>query len=160
MPRSALQDELGKRNPFDSPEQEACLNLLRTHDHVQQEFIRLFQEHGLSAPQYNVLRILRGAQGEGDGEGLPCLEVAARMVSRMPDITRLVDRLEDAGLVERARTDRDRRLVLVKITAKGLALLKRLDRPVLDLHRRLLGHFTPAELDQLNRLLVKARRPG
>jgi DNA-binding MarR family transcriptional regulator len=159
MGRSALQEELGKKHPFASPEQEATLNLLRTHDHVQQAFARLFHEHGLSDPQYNVLRILRGARGEGDGEGLPCLEVAARMVTRMPDITRLVDRLEEAGLAERSRTAADRRKVLVRITPAGLALLARLDRPVLDLHKRLLGHLTREELAELNRLLVKARRP-
>jgi DNA-binding MarR family transcriptional regulator len=155
MARSALQEELGKKTPFASAEQEASLNLLRTHDHLQQEFARLFHEHGLSDPQYNVLRILRGA----GGDGLPCLEVAARMVTRMPDITRLVDRLEEAGLAERRRTAADRRKVLVKVTPAGLALLARLDRPVLDLHKRLLGHLTQAELAELNRLLVKARRP-
>jgi DNA-binding MarR family transcriptional regulator len=155
MARSILQEELGKKNPFASPEQEATLNLLRTHDHLQEEFARLFQGHGISDPQYNVLRILRGA-GEG---GLPCLEVAARMVTRMPDITRLVDRLERVGLAERSRTAADRRKVLVKVTPAGLDLLARLDRPVLDLHRRLLGHLTRDELAELNRLLVKARRP-
>jgi DNA-binding MarR family transcriptional regulator len=156
MARSVLQEELGKRQPFASPEQEACLNLLRTHDHMQHPFSRLFQKHGLSEPQYNVLRILRGA----GGEGLPCLEVAARMITRTPDITRLVDRLEEAGLAERARTAADRRKVLVRITPAGLARLARLDRPVLDLHKELLGHLSCEELAELNRLLVKARRPN
>jgi DNA-binding MarR family transcriptional regulator len=155
MAKSVLQGELRKRNPFDAAEQEASLNLARTHDHVQQEFARLFSAHGVSGPQYNVLRILRGV----GGAGLPCLEIAAQMVTRMPDVTRLVDRLEGAGLVQRARTDRDRRVVLVKVTKAGLDLLARLDKPVLDLHRRLLGHLSRAELDALNRLLVKARRP-
>jgi DNA-binding MarR family transcriptional regulator len=161
MPRSVLQEELRKRGAFASAEQEACLNLLRTHDHVEAEFARLFQQHNLSAPQYNVLRILRGARDEqGAEEGLPCLEIAARMITRMPDITRLVDRLEAARppLVERSRTAEDRRKVLVKITRAGLDLLARLDGPVLDLHARLLGHLSRAELAELNRLLVKARR--
>src|SRR5262245_26969922 len=156
MAQPGLQQELGKKNPFASAEQEATLNLLRTHDHLQQEFAGLFQAHGISSPQYNVLRILRGV----GGDGLPCLEVAARMITRMPDITRLVDRLEQAGLAERARTAADRRKVLVRITPAGLALLERLDRPVLELHRRLLGHLTRGELAELNRLLVKIRRPG
>jgi DNA-binding MarR family transcriptional regulator len=161
MPRSALQDELRKKGPFASAEQEACLNLLRTHDHFETEFGRLFQTYGLSAPQYNVLRILRGASAaEGAEDGLPCLEIGARMITRMPDITRLVDRLEAARppLVERSRTAEDRRKVLVRITPAGLDLLARLDEPVLELHDRLLGHLTRAELAELNRLLVKARR--
>src|SRR5262245_24291838 len=101
MGRPSLQHELRKKHPFDSAEQEASLNLVRTQDHVQHEFSRLFEAHGASGPQYNVLRILRGT----GGDGLPCLEIAAQMVTRMPDITRLVDRLERAGLVRRGRTD-------------------------------------------------------
>jgi hypothetical protein len=87
MAATPLQKELGKRHPFDSPEQEACLNLWRTHDHIEGAFARLFGEHGLSGPQYNVLRILRGH----GGEGVPTLVIAGEMVSRMPDVTRLVD---------------------------------------------------------------------
>ena len=156
MAKSALQHELRKRRPFGSAEEEAGLNLVRTQDYLQGEFARLFGAHGLSPPQYNVLRILRGH----GGEGLPCQEIAAQMITRMPDITRLVDRLEQAGLARRARTAADRRKVLVKITAAGLERLARLDKPVLELHRRLLGHLTRDELAELNRLLVKARRAG
>jgi DNA-binding MarR family transcriptional regulator len=150
-----LQDEIKKRNPFDSPEQEAALNLARTNDRLQSEFARLFRRHGLTGPQYNVLRILRGA-----GEPLPCQEIASRMINQVPDITRLVDRLEEAGLVERSRTEADRRLVLTRITEPGLCLIARLDEPVLRLHREQLGHLTREELAELNRLLVKARNPG
>jgi DNA-binding MarR family transcriptional regulator len=156
MAKSRLQEELKKRHPFDSPEQEACLNLARTHDHVFQQFGHLFCSHGISGPQYNVLRILRGA----GGDGLPCLEIASRMITRTPDITRLVDRLEEAGLVERSRIPQDRRLVLVKLTRPGQELLARLDQPVLDLHQRALGHLSRNELAELNRLLVKARHSG
>jgi DNA-binding MarR family transcriptional regulator len=156
MTRSPLQIELHKKNPFDSPEQEACLNLVRTLDHIQQDCSRLFEEHDISGPQYNVLRILRG----NGGDGLPCQEIVRQMVTRMPDITRLVDRLVEAALVERCRTDEDRRVVLVKITRAGLKLLDGLDQPILDLHKRQLGHLSRAELAELNRLLVKARRPG
>ena len=154
MARSRLQEELGKRHPFDLPEQEAALNLARTADFLHQPFEQLFESHGLSGPQYNVLRILRG-HGAG---GVPCHAVGEQMVARTPDVTRLVDRLERAGLAERVRTPEDRRVVLVRATAAGLGLLARLDRPVLDLHRRTLGHLTRAELAELNRLLVKARR--
>jgi DNA-binding MarR family transcriptional regulator len=156
MAMSALQQELGKRNPFDSPQQEALLNLVRTQDYLHQRFARLFEEHGLSGPQYNVLRILRGH----GGPGVPSQVIAGQMVNRMPDITRLVDRLEQAGLVERTRTAEDRRLVLVKITAAGLDALARLDHPVLELHEQLLGHLSREELAQLSALLVKARRPA
>jgi DNA-binding MarR family transcriptional regulator len=155
MVHSRLQDEIGKKHPFDCPEQEACLNLARTMDHLGQPFARLFQEHGISGPQYNVLRILRGT----GGNGLPCLEIAGQMITRMPDITRLVDRLVEAGLAQRNRCCKDRRVVRVQITPAGLELLDRLDQPVLDLHRRQLGHLTHEELAELNRLLVKARQP-
>src|SRR3954451_13659887 len=134
MGRSPLQDEVKKRHPFEAPEQEVALNLLKTSEYIQAGFARLFKQHGISGAQYNVLRILRGA-----GTELPCLEVGSRMISHLPDITRLVDRLEGAKLVERCRTKEDRRLVLVKITKSGLKLLDDLDAPVLDLHKRQLG---------------------
>jgi DNA-binding MarR family transcriptional regulator len=156
MPDSSLQAELKKKHPFESLEQEALLNVLRTSDQLNAEFTRLFNAHGLSGPQYNVLRILRGAAGDG----LPCLEIAGQMITRMPDITRLVDRLETAGFVERCRTDADRRVVLVKITPAGLELLERLDQPVRDMHKKVLSHLTQDELRELSRLLVKARSPN
>ncbi|HTU90532.1 MAG TPA: MarR family transcriptional regulator [Gemmataceae bacterium] len=155
MAKSVLQEEIGKKNPFDSLEQETALNLCRTMDHLQQDPCRLFQEHGLSGPQYNVLRILRGHSGDG----LSCCEIAADMITRTPDITRLVDRLEQAGWVERRRHPDDRRIVRVKIMPAGLELLSRLDKPIVELHERQLGHLSRAELVELNRLLVKARRP-
>lgn len=155
MAKSVLQEEIGKKEPFESLEQETALNLYRTMDHFQQDSCRLFQEHGLSGPQYNVLRILRGRGGEGRS----CCEIAADMITRTPDITRLVDRLEQAGWVERRRDGDDRRIVRVRITAAGLELLGRLDSPVLELHERQLKHFSRSELTELNRLLVKARHP-
>lgn len=155
MTKSVLQEEIGKKNPFDSLEQETALNLYRTMDHLQQESYRRLQEHGLSGPQYNVLRILRGHGGEGRS----CCEISADMITRTPDITRLVDRLEQAGWVGRRRDDEDRRIVRVKITPAGLELLSRLDEPVLEMHKRQLGHLSRTELQELNRLLVKVRRP-
>lgn len=154
MARRTLQDEIKKKDPFQCLEQEVSLNIARTGDWMSGEFTRLFKEHGISASQYNALRILRGA-----GDSLPCLEVAARMISQLPDITRLVDRLEASELVERERTSEDRRVVLIRITKRGLKLLEQLDEPVVALHRRQLGHLSRDELNELNRLLVKARLP-
>lgn len=155
-PVTSLQRELKKRRPFEVPEQEVMLNLMRTADVFGLRFTRLFREFDLTPPQYNILRILRG---EG-GEGLPCLEIAGRMVTCAPDITRLIDRLEKAGLVARDRSTSDRRVVFVRITPKGLDVLDRLDGPVLDLHRRLISHLSNNEMAELNRLLVKARHLG
>jgi DNA-binding MarR family transcriptional regulator len=155
MAKSVLQEEIRKKNPFDCLEVEASLNLLRTVDFLHHSMHQLFHEHDVSPPQYNVLRILRGH----GGLGLPCCEISAQMITRMPDITRLVDRLEEAGLVARTRCSDDRRVVRVSITDAGLKLLARLDRPTVEMHRRILGHLTAAELTELNRLLVKIRRP-
>lgn len=147
-----LRREIKKRGPFDSPEQEAMLNLVRTNDRFQLRFSRLFREHGLTASQYNVLRILRG-----EGKPLPCLEIADRMIAAVPGITGLIDRLEALGLVARDRSTEDRRVIYVAITAKGLDLLATLDGPVEDLHKALIGHLTRDELRELSRLLEKAR---
>src|SRR5690606_6488465 len=110
---------------------------------------------GLAPPLYNILRILRGT----GGEGLPSLELARRMITSVPDITRLVDRLEKPELVRRVRCDQDRRIIRVRITDKALELLARLDEPVIELHRRLLGHLSREELETINTLMVKARYP-
>jgi DNA-binding MarR family transcriptional regulator len=149
----SLQHEIKKRQPFEVLEQEVCLNMRRTNDLLGLEFERLFREYELTGQQYNVLRILRGA----GGEGLPSQEVAARMIGCVPDMTRLIDRLLAAGLVERHRIETDRRVVLVRISPAGLKLLARLDKPVVELHKQQLGHLTRKELQELNRLLLKAR---
>jgi MarR family transcriptional regulator, 2-MHQ and catechol-resistance regulon repressor len=147
-----LQREIKKRRPFESPEQEAMLNLVRTNDRFQFRFARLFREHGVTPSQYNVLRILRG-----EGKPLPCLEIADRMIAAVPAITGLIDRLEAMSLVARDRSTEDRRVVFVEITPKALDLLARLDQPVDDLHKKLIGHLTQPELRELSRLLEKAR---
>lgn len=150
-----LRDEIKKRAPFEVAEQEAALNLARTCDAQHADFARLFKAHGLTGPQYNVLRILRGA-----AEPLCGLEIASRMITQLPDITRLLDRLEAAGLVERRKTEADRRVVLNAITGAGLSRLSTLDAPTLEAHRRHFGHLSAGELAELNRLLVKVRNPG
>lgn len=156
---STLQHEIKKRRPFDLPEEEALLNLRRTASFLGNQEERFLKAYGISEAQYNALRILRGAKLGGDA-ALPCLEVAERMITAVPDITRLVDRMEHAGLVDRRRTKEDRRVVLVSITKAGLDLLARIDKPLTELIRGQLGHLSRSELGALNRLLVKARRPG
>lgn len=152
MGESILQRELRKREPFEFLEHEVSLNLIRTESCLREPFVELFKRHGISPPQYNVLRILRG-----HGRPLPSLEIAEQMITRVPDVTRLVDRLEAAKLVERQRIAEDRRVVLVAITRTGLELLRRLDAAVIALHKSQLAHLTRAELAELNRLLVKIR---
>jgi DNA-binding MarR family transcriptional regulator len=147
-----LQQEVKKKQPFETPEQEAVLNLFRTSDRLQHRFTQLFRPFGLTPSQYNILRILRG-----EGKPLPCLEVAQRTITVVPGITGLIDRLEDAGLVTRTRSANDRRVVYVSITEAGNDLLARVDRPLRELHRKLLVHFTPEETAEFIRLLEKAR---
>ena len=154
MAEGKLQREVKKQRPFDSAEQEALLNVVRTGDRLQIHFTRLFRQHELTPSQYNVLRILRG-----EGRPMECMEIAERTVAVVPGITGLIDRLEKAGLVTRQQSQEDRRVYLVTITARGLKLLAGLDEPVLALHRELLGHLTQSELEQLIRLLEKARSP-
>ncbi len=160
MARSVLAEEIKKRLPFDSPAEEAYLNLARTYAQLTGPSEGLFKRHGISPAKYNILRILRGAvsTGECDKHGLPSLEIAQRMITRVPDITRLVDGLEEASLVHRLRCKLDRRIVYVGITRKGLELLERLDKPLNELVLGLLGHMDDQELADLSRLLVKARK--
>jgi DNA-binding MarR family transcriptional regulator len=114
--------------------------------------VGVLKAEDLSPTQYNVLRILRGAP-----EGLPCGEIAGRLITRDPDVTRLLDRMEKRGLISRARDSRDRRMVLTRISAEGLKLVNRLDEPVLQMHRKLLGHLGKERLRALGELLAAAR---
>lgn len=149
---SRLKDEIKKRKPFDSLEQEAMLNLQRTADMVARDAEALLKPHALSATAYNVLRILRG-----EGAPLSCGEIAARMITRDPDTTRLLDRIELRGLIARARDSRDRRIVCTRITDAGLDLLNRLDEPIRRMHGQQLGHLGDAKLRLLIDLLEEAR---
>jgi len=152
MTSGQLQRELKKKRPFESPEQEVILNVMRTNDQFQNRFGRLFREYGLTSSQYNVLRILRG-----EGKPMPCLEVGDRMIQVVPAITGLIDRLVKQELVSRERCTEDRRVVYIEINKKALMLLKRMEEPVNQLHKRLVGHLTRPELKELSRLLEKAR---
>lgn len=137
-----------KQAKFESPVQEAMLNLLVAAGHIRQMTDEVCAEHGITSGQYNALRILRGAHPDG----YPRCEIAARMVERAPDVTRLIDRLERRGLVERARTPRDRRLSITRITRAGLDLLKRLDPRIADIQRRFAARMTAKDLRELSRL--------
>ncbi|MGH9815009.1 MAG: MarR family winged helix-turn-helix transcriptional regulator [Candidatus Acidiferrales bacterium] len=141
------------RRPFAAPEIEAYVNVLRTADALAAAAELLLKPAGLTGAQYNVLRILRGA----GGEGLACREIGERMIARDPDITRLLDRLETRKLITRARDRRDRRVIAVRITQAALRILKGLDGAVLQLHRRQLRHMGTRKLAALNRLLQEAR---
>ena len=134
-------------------EEEAFLRLQRTADAYLQLAAEFLKPYRLSPTQYNVLRILRGA---GD-EGLPCGEIGNRMITRDPDITRLLDRLENSGWVERERLKTDRRVVLTRITAEGLRLVDSIDEPIWALHRERLGRMGAERLRELIALLGEAR---
>lgn len=151
----SLADEIKQTTPFAGPEVEAYLNLQRTADLLHHQTAELLKPHGLSPTTYNVLRILRGA----GMSGLPCSEVASRLVSHDPDITRLADRLAEAHLLTRERKPGDRRVVVLRITPEGLDLLSGLDDKTLALARRQLSHLGGPGLESLIRLLEQARHP-
>lgn len=147
-----LRTAIKQQKPFGSPEEEAALNIDRTAAVIGHAFAESLKAYDITPTQYNVLRILRGAP-----DGLLCGEVGARMITRDPDITRLLDRLEKRSLIGRSRQEQDRRRVLARITDEGLALLKRLDEPVWEMHRRQLGHLGAARRRALAALLAAAR---
>ena len=148
-----LQDEIKRQKPFESLEQEALLNVLRTADALMQRVSAVLKPFKLSHSQYNVLRILRGA----GPDGLACREIAERMVTRDPDITRLLDRLEARGLVRRARDEKDRRVVVARVTPEGLRILAQLDEPIEEVDRRQLTHLGKQRLQMLIQLLELVR---
>jgi DNA-binding MarR family transcriptional regulator len=141
-----------KVRPEGTAEEAAYLDLLRTADVLTRGAIGVLKAEELSSTQYNVLRILRGST-----QGLTCGEIASRMITRDPDVTRLLDRMKKRGLISRSRESRDRRLVLARITAEGLKLVNRLDEPVQQVHREQLGHMGKDRLRALAELLAAAR---
>jgi DNA-binding MarR family transcriptional regulator len=151
-----LRDEIQQQRPFQSLEQEALLNVLRTADVLTQRIAAVLKPFKLSLSQYNVLRILRGA----GPDGLACQEVAERMISRDPDITRLLDRLEARGLVTRTRDQKDRRIVTVRLAPEGQRLLEALDTPITEVDRQPLQHLGEQRLRMLIQLLEAAREQG
>ena len=145
-------NQSGNRRRAACPEEAAFLELLRTTDILSRGLVKVLNIEDLSGTQYNVLRILRGSP-----EGLPCGEIASRMITRDPDVTRLLDRLEKRALISRRREARDRRTVMARITAGGLKLLTRLDEPVQTAHRKQLGHLGRERLRALTELLYISR---
>jgi DNA-binding MarR family transcriptional regulator len=145
-------DEKPPQN-FRSRAQQATLGLLRTAEAVKRSLAQVIEPHGITPQQYNVLRILRGA----GAEGLPTLSIGERMIEQTPGVTRLVDRLERKGLVERTPCDKDRRRVFCRMTSKGLELLKELDDPVNRWDARSVSVLPPSELDSLIDLLDRVR---
>ena len=152
----SLQQDLKQKKPFRSLQQEAYLSVVRTSTALTDAMEELVKSHGISATQYNVLRILRGS----DAEGLCRNALRDRMLTRMPDMTRLLDRMEEAGLVVRVREGDDRRMVMTRITQKGRQLLDDLDAPVMALHRKQMAGLTDAQLRSLSDLLTLVRDGG
>jgi len=140
---------------FDSQLQEAYLNLWRTYDRLRALEDEFFTPFALTAQQYNMLRVLKARHPRT----LPTLELAQRLVSRAPDITRMLDKLEERGLVARERSKDDRRSVHVAITAAGLALVEQLHKPLSECQTRQLGHLSDSDLQRLIELLRAARAP-
>jgi DNA-binding MarR family transcriptional regulator len=151
--RSELEQEIKQTRPFRTPEALAFVEVLRTSAVLTGEMVETLRPSELTMPQYNVLRILRGA----GPAGLPSGEVGERLVSREPDVTRLLDRMEARGLVARERGTRDRRVVTARLTEEGLRLVDSLDDAVEALHERQLGHLSRDELRSLSTLLGRVR---
>jgi DNA-binding MarR family transcriptional regulator len=153
-----LQKEIRQTRPFRSAETEVFLNVQRTAEHLTGGIAELLKPYNLSPTQYNVLCILRGAcRDSNGGGGFACREIGDRMVTRDPDVTRLLDRLEARGLISRHRLKEDRRVIKTCISDEGLKLVNSLDAPVTDLHRRQLGHLGQEKLRTLGDLLEAAR---
>jgi DNA-binding MarR family transcriptional regulator len=149
-----IQAELKQNKPFSSVGEEASIAILRTADEIQQQLVDLLKPYGLSPTQFNALRILRGS----GAAGLPCSEIGERMINHDPDITRLLDRLEQRDLVQRQRDQKDRRIHVARITKAGLDLLKSLDKPVEEFHRVTTSQAGETNLKSLIRLLDKVRQ--
>jgi DNA-binding MarR family transcriptional regulator len=151
-----LKDEIKQNKPFASLEEEVFLNLMRTSDALVRQITATLKPFGLSPTQYNVLRILRGA-GEG---GLTCGSIAERMVTHDPDITRLLDRLEKRGLINRVRDSKDRRVITARITPQASEVLCSLDQHSPRMLNSLLGHLGKRKLKNLSLLLEETRKAG
>jgi DNA-binding MarR family transcriptional regulator len=146
-------DSSREKRRLGCPEEALFLDLLRTTDLLARGLVAVLKTENLSANQYNVLRILRGSL-----DGLPCGEITGRMITRDPDITRLLDRLEKRKLISRCRETKDRRMVMARITPDGLKLLTRLDEPIEEAHRKQLGHLGRERLRAFTEMLCAARR--
>jgi DNA-binding MarR family transcriptional regulator len=150
---TAPADELQQQHFLQSLEEEAVLSLYRTSQLLLDLNEAFCREHGFTLTQYNVLRILRGAGDAGLGRN----EIRERLVNRMPDVTRLLDKMEEAGLVRRERSAADRRYVPTVLTERGRALVNGMDGPVVELQRSHLGHLSPGQLHTLIETMTSIR---
>ena len=151
---AGLKLEIVQERPFSSAEEEALLNLMRTSDVLHRAFHRKTRDWGVTSTQYNVLRILRGAQPRG----LTCAAIGSRMITAEPDITRLLSRLKALKLIRQQRDRHDRRVVWTQISEPGLELLKAMDPVIERVPRELLGHMSKADLTELIKLVELARK--
>jgi DNA-binding MarR family transcriptional regulator len=151
---SGLKLEIVQERPFSSVEEEALLNVMRTSDFLHRAFHCKTRDWGVTSTQYNVLRILRGAQPRG----LTCAAIGSRMITAEPDITRLLSRLKGLKLIRQQRDRHDRRVVWTQISEAGLELLKSMDPVIERAPIELLGHLSKAELAELIRLMELARK--
>lgn len=152
---SKLKHEIQQKAPFSGLEEEAVLNLFRTSDFFQRAFHHNARDWGVTSTQYNVLRILRGAEPQG----LQCAAIGTRMITAEPDITRILARLKALKLVRQHRDQADRRVVWTRISEAGLGLLREMDPLIQRLPGSLLGHMSNSELKEMIRLLELARIP-
>jgi DNA-binding MarR family transcriptional regulator len=153
MPNRTLQDQLKMSKSFRCIEEEVFLNLKVTDYNLTAKFEELFREVKLTEVTYNILRILRGA----GPNGLPCAEISKRMLSRVPDVTRLIDRLVALEFVTRERKEGDRRVVIQQLTEKGSEILVELDKKTLLIHQENFASIKPEDLMRLNELLNVVR---
>jgi DNA-binding MarR family transcriptional regulator len=151
---AGLKQEIAQQSPFASVEEEALLNVLRTSDCLQRAFVRRTRHWGITPTQYNVLRILRGAQPQG----LTCSAIGDRMITAVPDITRLLARMKVQKFIRQQRDRKDRRVVWTQISTSGLELLSKIDPEITQIPGELLGHLNRKELDEFIRLLELARK--
>jgi DNA-binding MarR family transcriptional regulator len=150
---ASLKREIAQERPFSGIEEEALLNMMRTTDCLERAFQKVSRRWGVTATQYNVLRILRGAQPHG----LTCSAIGDRMITAEPDITRLLGRMKAVKLIRQQRDRQDRRVLWTHISQKGLELLRQMDPVVQQLPKDLLGHLTRSDVEELIRLLELAR---
>jgi MarR family transcriptional regulator, organic hydroperoxide resistance regulator len=149
-----MSSRIDEACPTTHLEDRLFVAILKAADSLSQEAEQLVKTAGLTGAQYNVLRILRGA----GPEGLLCRGIGERMISRDPDITRLLDRMEGHRLIIRERQKDDRRVIKTRITVEGLKLLKKLDRPVHEMHKGQFAHMSQAQVKQLTELLIEVER--
>lgn len=152
--KTDVTHDLKQSRPFANLEHGAQLSIIRTSSMLTDAFERMLKPHGITSTQFNVLRILRGA---GD-TGLCRNEIGDRMITRMPDVTRLLDRMEEAGYIARERSTEDRRMVRTSLADKGYQLLAEIDEEVSTEQRRPFRELSEKQLEELIEMLASVRQ--